>query len=467
MWIDVRNTLPTGTFIVSMQYQSVNPFTNQELKKYTIGDLPDFNACLKAQRLWKGMSISERSACFERLANLMTEKRTELARLITSEMGKPLAEAVLEIKKSASAVRYYQEHAATFLEPQNVKTDAMESFIVPEPLGLIFLIMPWNFPFWQVFRCAVPALFSGNGILLKHAPNVPQCAEKIEELFALSGFPEKLFSNYFLTNEAAAKVLAHPLIAGLSFTGSDHTGAYLSAVAGKHLKKSVMELGGNDAFVVLEDADLELAVNAALRSRSMNAGQTCNAAKRFIAVGSVANDFIAALIAGVRKLIVGDPLDPASDIGPLARKDLADKVRMQVSDSIRQGAIAHFGMKVPAGTENFVQPVVLTGTGPGMRCYEEEVFGPVWTVITAKNEEDAIGIANDSVYGLGASLWTGNVPHAKRLIPFFEAGNVFVNDFVRSDPALPFGGIKRSGYGRELSKEGMMEFVNRKTVYIR
>ena len=450
-----------------MLYASVNPFTNQELKNYPFGALPDFDVCQNAFLEWRKKSIPERVECFERLHMMMTEQRTQLAQLITTEMGKPLSEAVLEIKKSAGAIRYYIENASLFLEPRTVKTDALESYVSHEPLGLIFLIMPWNFPFWQVFRCAVPAVFAGNGILLKHAPNVPQCAAKIEELFLQSGFPDHLFSNHFLTNEDAALVIGDERIAGLSFTGSDSTGSHLASLAGQHLKKSVMELGGNDPFVVFEDADIENAVVAAIRSRSINGGQACNAAKRFIVVGSAANDFIAGLIAGVKKLKVGDPMDPSTEIGPMARKDLADKVKKQIEDSIREGASAHFGMKVPAGNGNFVQPVVLTGVGPEIRSYREEVFGPVWSVVIVRSEEDAIRVANDSKYGLGVSIWTGNIHRVKKMIPLFETGNVFVNDFVKSDPALPFGGVKRSGYGRELSREGMMEFVNQKTVYIR
>lgn len=450
-----------------MVYASVNPFTGEELKRFPEGTFPDLDSGLVAFYQWKNMSIADRSLCFEKLSALLTEQRTALARLITLEMGKPFSEAVLEIKKSASVIRYNLDHAADFLAPQIVKTDASESFVLSEPLGLIFLIMPWNFPFWQVFRCAIPALFAGNGIVLKHAPNVPQCAEKIAELFSEAGFPKYLFSNHFLTNEQAAEVIADSRISGLSFTGSDMTGSHLASLAGKHLKKSVMELGGNDAFVVLEDADIENAVHAAVRSRSINGGQACNAAKRFIVTGSAANDFVAGLISAVQKLKVGDPLDPSTEIGPMARKDLADRVKKQVEDSVRAGAAAHPGMKIPSGANNFVQPVVLTGVNANMRCYQEEVFGPVWSVITVRSEEEAIRVANDSRYGLGLSLWTSNISHAKKIISRFETGNVFINDFVRSDAALPFGGIKRSGFGRELAKEGLLEFVNKKTVYIR
>ncbi|MBL0138178.1 MAG: NAD-dependent succinate-semialdehyde dehydrogenase [Bacteroidetes bacterium] len=450
-----------------MNYQSRNPFTGQELKNYSFESFTGTDTAWNAFRIWKNKSISERSACFERLGASMSDQKMDLARLITTEMGKPLSESVLEIKKSISAINYYRENAEAFLKQESVKTEASESYISFEPLGLIFLIMPWNFPFWQVFRCAVPALFAGNGILLKHAPNVPQCAEKIESLFLSAGFPAGLFSNHFLSNESAAELIADPRIAGLSFTGSDTTGSYLAAISGKHLKKTVMELGGNDPFIVLDDANIELALNAAIRSRSINGGQACNAAKRFIVTEKVANDFSARLIAAVQQLKVGDPMDSTTDIGPMARKDLADKVKSQIEDSIKEGATAHYGMKGPQGHENFVQPIVLTGVGKNTRAYQEEVFGPVWSIVMVKDEMEAIRVANDSMYGLGASLWTSDIRKAKEIIPQLETGNVFVNDFVRSDPALPFGGVKRSGFGRELSTVGMMEFVNVKTVFVR
>ena len=295
---------------------------------------------------------------------------------------------------------------------------------------------------------------------------MPQCSQAIADIFTEAGVIDGVFKNYFLTNEDASRLIADPRISGMSFTGSDATGSLLASQAGKHIKKCVMELGGNDAFIVLEDADLDFAITGAIKSRSINSGQSCNAAKRFIVVESVAKAFTEKLIEAVSKLKVGDPFDKTSQLGPLARRDLADKVKKQLADSVASGAVAHYGSIAPVGDGNFVSPVVLTNVKPGVRAFEEEIFGPVWSVIVVKNVDEAISTANNSAYGLGASIWTADKANAERFVSELEAGNVFINDIVKSDARIPFGGIKRSGFGRELSEHGLMEFVNIKTVYI-
>ncbi|MCC7232714.1 MAG: NAD-dependent succinate-semialdehyde dehydrogenase [Bacteroidia bacterium] len=450
-----------------MNYRSVNPFTGEQYFTREFESSPGPGKSHLAFKAWREESVKTRITLFGNLAKKMEAELDHLSQLITREMGKPLQESTSEIQKCVSVIRYYINFGKNFLDPEPVKTTAGESFVAFEPLGVLLAIMPWNFPFWQVFRCAVPAILAGNVVLLKHAPNVPGCAEAMERLFAEAGFPPFVFKNTFLSNDQAATIIADPIIAGISFTGSDTTGAHIAGMAGSAIKKVVMELGGNDPFVVLDDADLQKAVDAAIVSRKINGGQACNGAKRFIVTPHICDRFTTMLFAAIRLLRVGNPLDPVTDIGPLARPDLADKVRHQVADTIAQGAVPHRGMEPPRSNTNFVQPVLLTNVLPGMRAFEEEVFGPVWPVIQARDEHHAIELANQSRFGLGASLWTKDKSKQKLLIPKIESGNVFVNDYVRSDPYLPFGGIKRSGYGRELSKWGIHEFLNIKTVYIK
>ncbi len=449
-----------------MKYATVNPVNNQTLKEFEFDAFPDVELSFKAFHQWRRLSVEERGAHLKRVAEVIEKGKKKYAELITLEMGKPLSEAEYEINKVLSGFDYYIQNAPLFLKDEPVKTNASKSYIRFEPMGIIFSIMPWNFPFWQVFRFAIPTLISGNVSILKHSPNVPQCAKAIADIFVEAGVPDGVFKNYFLTNDDAGKLIADRRVSGMSFTGSDTTGSLLASQAGKHIKKSVMELGGNDAFIVLEDADLDFAIAGAIKSRSINSGQSCNAAKRFIVVESVAESFTNKLKAAVIKLKVGDPTDPSSQVGPLARKDLKEKVERQIADSVSAGAVAHYGADVPAGKGNFVSPVVLTGVKPGIAAFEEEIFGPVWSVITVKDADQAIATANNSVYGLGASIWTADKAGAERFVSDLETGNVFINDIVKSDARIPFGGIKRSGYGRELSEHGLMEFVNIKTVYI-
>ncbi len=449
-----------------MRYATINPVNNQTIREFEFDAFPDLDISVKAFRLWRKLSVNERGAYLKRVADVLEANKKKYAELITFEMGKPLSEAEYEINKVLSGFDYYIKNAGRFLQDEAVQTNASKSYIRFEPMGVIFSVMPWNFPFWQVFRFAIPTLISGNVSILKHSPNVPQCAKAIADIFTEAGVPDGVFKNYFLTNEDAGKLIADRRIAGISFTGSDATGSILASQAGKHIKKSILELGGNDAFIVLADADIDFAISGAIKSRSINSGQSCNAAKRFIVVEEVAGTFTEKLITAVKKLKVGDPLNTDSQLGPLARRDLKEKVQKQVADSVAAGAVAHYGAGVPEGVGNFVSPVVLTGVKPGIRAFEEEIFGPVWSVIVVKDADGAIATANNSVYGLGASIWTADKAGAERFVSELETGNVFINDIVKSDARIPFGGIKRSGYGRELSEHGLMEFVNIKTVYI-
>lgn len=449
-----------------MNYASISPFNNQVLKEFEFSPYPDLSLSHNAFNLWKKLSVEERGSQLRKVADLLDKNKKKYAELITLEMGKPLREAEYELNKTITAFDYYIEHAPLFLKDEEVKSNASKSYISFQPLGIILSIMPWNFPFWQVFRFAVPTLISGNVTILKHAPNVPQCALAIQELFDEAGITPNVFRNYFLTNEDAGKLIADPRIQGLSFTGSDVTGSLLASTAGKNIKKCVMELGGNDAFIVLPDADINMAVEGAIKSRGINSGQSCNGAKRFIVLEKVAEEFTSKLIEKVKQLKVGNPLDEATNISPLARKDLAVKAKKQIADSVAQGAVAHYGNAVPNEEGNFVSPVVLTNVNESTVAFNQEIFAPVWTVIVVKDVEEAIATANNSVYGLGASIWSGDKAKAEILSQQLEAGNVFINDIVKSDARLPFGGIKRSGFGRELSEYGLKEFVNIKTVYI-
>jgi succinate-semialdehyde dehydrogenase/glutarate-semialdehyde dehydrogenase len=450
-----------------MKYESINPATLQVLKTFEFSPFPDLSVSKKALRHWSKLTVAQRNEQLQKFATLLKNKKDELARLITLEMGKLLRESEHEIEKSLTLFEYYATYAEKFLQPVYVSTNARESYYHFEPLGIIFCIMPWNFPFWQVLRFAVPALYAGNVIILKHAPSVPQCALSLEQLFSEAGFMEGIFSSYFLSNDDAARLIAHPDIAAISFTGSDTTGSLLGELAGRHVKKAVMELGGNDAFIVLKDADIDTAVSGALKSRTINAGQACNGAKRFIVVKEVAEVFTNKLIQAVNTLNVGNPMEANTQIAPLARKDLQQKVLRQIEKSVSQGAIAHISPQPLPPVGNYVAPTVLTQVKPGITAFEEEIFGPVFSVVEAEDETHAIDLANLSQYGLAASIWTTNIAHAKTLIAELQTGNVFINDIVKSDVRLPFGGVKRSGFGRELSEAGLKEFVNIKTVFIK
>ncbi len=449
-----------------MNYATINPANGELLKEFSFDEFPKLEVSQAAFQNWRRMSVRQRTTMLMKVAGLMAERKSALASLITLEMGKPIHEAEYEIDKTITAFEYYHQNAEVFLRTKEVTSNAQNSYVAFEPLGIIFSIMPWNFPFWQVFRFAVPTLAAGNVTILKHAPNVPQCALAIEQLFHDAGLPDGVFKNYFLNNESAAQLIAHPLVAGLSFTGSDATGSILAEIAGKNIKKVVMELGGNDAFIVLNDADVDKAVAGALKSRCINGGQACNGAKRFIVEKEIAKTFTEKLIAGVMSLKVGNPSERDTQIGPLARLDLAEKVRNQIQRSVADGAVARFHPFKTKEHGCFVAPAVLTNVSPSVVSFNEEIFGPVFSVVEADDFDHAISLANQSQYGLGASVWTSDKANALTRVADFETGNVFINDIVKSDARLPFGGVKRSGFGRELSEHGLKEFVNIKTVYV-
>jgi succinate-semialdehyde dehydrogenase/glutarate-semialdehyde dehydrogenase len=383
------------------------------------------------------------------------------------EMGKPIAAGRAEIEKCVLACEYYAEHAEKMLQPEIIKTDARKSFVTFNPLGVILAIMPWNYPFWQVFRHAAPGLMAGNGVILKHASNVPGCAAAIEDIFKKAGFPEYLFQNFLISSQRVEDLIEHPTITAVTLTGSTTAGRAVAEKAGKMLKKTLLELGGSDPYLILEDADLDKTVEACVTSRLLNSGQSCIAAKRFVVVEAVRRQFEQMLVDQMQAKRMGDPLDEAVEIGPQARFDLRDDLHQQVIKSITKGAVCLLGGEIPEDPGAFYPATVLGNVGKGMPAYEEEIFGPVAAVIPVKNEKEAVQVANDSSFGLGAAVFTRDTERGEHIAAnHLEAGNCFVNAFVKSDPRLPFGGIKESGYGRELSHYGLKEFVNIKTVYI-
>jgi succinate-semialdehyde dehydrogenase/glutarate-semialdehyde dehydrogenase len=450
--------------------RSVNPATGELLETFEETRADELDRMLAradaASREWRRRPIAERAARLHAAARLLRERADTYARTMAIEMGKPLAQGRAEAEKCAWACEYYAEHAAAFLADEPRPSDAQRSYVRFEPLGVVLAIMPWNFPFWQVFRFAAPALAAGNGAILKHAPNVSGAALAIERLVREAGFPEGLLRAAFLENAAVAGVIADPRVRAVALTGSDRAGRAVGAEAGGHLKKTVLELGGSDPFIVLADADLARAAAAAAEARLQNSGQSCIAAKRFIVVERVADRFLVHFTAEMQARRVGDPLDPTTQVGPQARLDLRANLHRQVEESVARGAQLVLGGRLPKGRGAFYPPTVLVAVEPGMPAFDEETFGPVAAVVRARDEADALRIANASPYGLGASVWTADAARGERLAQDVEAGSVFVNGMVKSDPRLPFGGVKRSGYGRELSDYGLREFVNIKTVWV-
>jgi len=454
-----------------MSFRSINPANGNTLRvidAFTPAELDSaLQAAAAAGTAWRRSAVTERSRLLRAAAVRLRDNAGEFAELITLEMGKPVREARAEIEKCAWACEYYADEGPAFLEDEPIGTDAGRSLVAWQPLGTVLAVMPWNFPFWQVFRFAAPALMAGNTALLKHASNVPQCALAIESVFAGAGFPDGVFRSLMIPSAQVGAVIADRRIQAVTLTGSEPAGREVAAAAGAHIKKSVLELGGSDAFVVLEDADLELAAREAVTSRFLNGGQSCIAAKRFILVEAVAEEFLRRFKAGVEALVIGDPLDEQTQIGPLARADLRDQLHTQVRDSLAAGAVAVTGCLPLDGPGAFYHPSILDRVAPGMRAWSEELFGPVASVIRARDEEDAVRIANDSEFGLGGSVWTRDPSRGERVARRLDCGCAFVNGLVKSDPRLPFGGVKHSGYGRELSRLGMREFMNAKTIWIR
>jgi succinate-semialdehyde dehydrogenase / glutarate-semialdehyde dehydrogenase len=449
---------------------SINPANNIEVARYEEHTQEEVLNILEASNTafkdWKTSPFSSRSKLMRNAAICLRDQHDDYANLITQEMGKPIKQSHAEIEKCAFICDYYADNAEKFLSNITISTDATNSFVTFQPLGTILAVMPWNFPFWQVFRFAAPALMAGNAGVLKHASNVTGCALAIESVFKDAGFNDALFKTLKLPSSKVSSVIEHSVVQAVTLTGSGAAGQAVAQCAGRILKKSVLELGGSDPYIILEDADLEQTVSACVTSRLINGGQSCIAAKRFIVVESLKAEFEKRFVELMSKKIMGDPMDEAIDIGPQARSDLRDELHQQVSTSIKKGAKCLLGGELPDINGAYYPPTVLTNVSKGMPAYDDELFGPVAAIISAKNEEDAIAIANDSEFGLGAAVFTQDILKGEDIAENkLEAGCCFVNDFVKSDPRLPFGGIKQSGYGRELSYFGIQEFVNIKTVY--
>ncbi|MGY3087384.1 succinate-semialdehyde dehydrogenase/glutarate-semialdehyde dehydrogenase [Hymenobacter sp. UYAg731] len=453
-----------------MPIESYNPYTGCVLRRFPAFSWAKTERILgqayRAAATWPATTFAHRAGVLRRAAALLRERQDELARLMALEMGKPITDGRAEALKCATCCDYYADHAEEFLSDEIIKTDAGRSFISYQPIGVVLAVMPWNFPFWQVVRFAAPALMAGNVGLLKHASNVPQCALALEKIFHDAGLPPACFRTLLIGSDLVEKLIADDRLRAVTLTGSEGAGAAVAAAAGQHIKKTVLELGGSDPFIVLADADVALAAKTAAQSRMINSGQSCIAAKRFIIEKPVLKEFISHLKTHLLALRPGDPLDPATQYGPLARPDLADELSEQVNDSVAQGAkVELFGGQAKPGTALF-RPMILSNIKPGQRAYAEELFGPVALVLEAKNAADAVRLANDSRFGLGAAVWTSDPKKGEAMARQIESGAVFVNGLVKSMSELPFGGVKKSGYGRELSYLGIREFVNQKSIWI-
>ena len=453
-----------------MSIESVNPHTGRVLRRFTPFTWAKTQRLLgqahRAAPAWAATTFAHRAAVLRRAAALLRERQNDLARLMALEMGKPITDGRVEVLKCAACCDYYAVNAETFMADEFIKTDAGRSFISYQPLGVVLAVMPWNFPFWQVVRFAAPALMAGNVGLLKHASNVPQCALALEKIFHDAGLPPACFRTLLVDSDQVAQLLADDRVRAVTLTGSEGAGMAVAAVAGQHIKKAVLELGGSDPFIVLADADIALAAKTAAQSRMINSGQSCIAAKRFIVEKSVLKEFITQLKTHLLALRPGDPLDEATQYGPMARPDLADELSEQVNDSIVLGAkVELYGGQAKPGTALF-RPMILSNIKAGQRAYTEELFGPVALVLEAKNADDAVRLANDSRFGLGAAVWTADLKKGEAMARQIESGAVFVNGLVKSMPELPFGGVKKSGYGRELSYLGIREFVNQKSIWV-
>ena len=453
-----------------MAIESFNPHTGRVLRRFTPFSWAKTERILgqahRAAASWPATSFAHRASLLHHAATLLRERQDELARLMALEMGKPITDGRAEVLKCATCCDYYAEHAEGFLADEIIKTDAARSLISYQPLGVVLAVMPWNFPFWQVVRFAAPALMAGNVGLLKHASNVPQCALALEKIFHDAGVPPACFRTLLIGSDLVEKLLQDDRVMAVTLTGSEGAGASVAAIAGANIKKAVLELGGSDPFIVLADADVALAAKTGAQSRMINSGQSCIAAKRFIVEKPVLREFINHFKTHLLALRSGDPLDAATQFGPLARPDLADELSQQVEDSVKKGAkVELFGGQAKPGTALF-RPMILSNVKPGQRAYDEEFFGPVALVLEAKNAGDAVRLANDSRFGLGAAVWTKDPKKGEAMARQIESGAVFVNGMVKSMNELPFGGVKKSGYGRELSYLGIREFVNQKSIWV-
>jgi succinate-semialdehyde dehydrogenase/glutarate-semialdehyde dehydrogenase len=451
--------------------KAINPATGEFIREYAEHNDADVAGRIataeRAFGAWRQRTFDQRASLMKRAAAVLREDRAAHAQLMTAEMGKTIASAEAEVDKCAWGCEFYAEHAQEYLSDEIVATDATKSFVRYDPLGLILAVMPWNFPFWQVFRFAAPALMAGNVAVLKHSANVPGCALAIEAVFRKAGFPDGVMTTLLIASDRVTRLIEHPAIRAVTLTGSDRAGESVAAAAGKQLKKTVLELGGSDPFIVLADANPTAVAAQAAKARTVNSGQSCIAAKRFIVEASIADRFEQAFAEQMKNLKVGDPLDRATEVGPLAREDLIDSLDDQVQRTTKAGARLLAGGERLPGKGFFYAPTVLAGVEPGMAAFDEETFGPVAAVTRAKDVEHAVELANLSPFGLASSIWTGDPARGEALAARIESGAVFVNEISKSDPRLPFGGIKRSGYGRELAEFGIREFVNIKTVYVK
>ncbi len=451
-----------------MKFKSINPFNGETVGEYNSLTVDQLQAKLdlshSAFKTWKNVPVKDRAELMRKAGAVLRANTSEYARMITLEMGKPITESKAEVIKCAWVCDYYADNAAAFLSDEVIATDAQKSFVRHDPIGTVLSIMPWNFPFWQVFRFAAPTLTAGNTALLKHSSNVFGCSVQIEDVFLKAGFPEGVFQNLLVHHDTTEQIMSHDAIQAVTLTGSERAGSSVAAIAGRHIKKSLLELGGNNSFIVWKDADIDKAVKTALTARMLNCGQSCIAAKRFILVKEIYDEFVEKFTKGVSEISSGDPMELGTQIGPMARKDLADDLQRQVQESIKLGAKLLVGGKQEGC---YHQPTVLGDVVPGMPAFSEETFGPLAAMIKAKDETEAFALAEQSRFGLGVTVCTNNIDKAISMAGEVSDGAYFVNELVKSDPRLPFGGTKKSGYGRELGKDGMMEFVNRKTVYVK
>lgn len=447
--------------------ETTNPYTNNKIKSYTKFTSKKVNSMLKTAdntfKEWKLVSLKDRVKLLDNVANVLHQNIESYSKLITDEMGKPISESKAEIEKCILLCDFYRKNADLLLADELINTEAQESFISYDPLGVILAIMPWNYPFWQVMRFAIPTLTSGNTALLKHASNVTGCSLIIEDIFEKSGYPKGCFQTLLVDHNQIEKIIEDDIVKAISLTGSEQAGRKIAEIAGKNLKKSVLELGGNNACIILEDANLEKYMNTIVKSRMQNTGQSCIAAKRFIVVESIYDKFLENFTTKIKDLKSGDPSNKDTNFGVMARQDLANTLKEQVEKSINKGANVHFGNKKE---QTYYQPTILTNVKPGMPVFDEETFGPIASIIKVKDKQEAYDMASNSKFGLGTMIFTNDIEDAKKHISNIEDGSFFINELVKSDPRLPFGGTKASGYGRELSREGILEFVNKKTIYI-